>query len=240
MKIKAIIIDDEPLAIDVLKNFSGTIEYMEIAGTFTNPLEAIKFLSENKIDLIFLDIEMPLINGVDLVESLNHRPNVIFTTAFPQYAVEGFNLDAVDYLLKPISYKRFLKAISKVSNTFSNNSDVIIPNQIVINSNENKFIFVKSDYENLKVNIQEIKYIEGLKDYLRINLSNDKFVLTLSNFSSIIEKISNPDFIRVHNSYVVNLNYIKSIQKNRILIGEKRIPISETYKKEFFDKIKLQ
>jgi DNA-binding LytR/AlgR family response regulator len=240
MKINAIIIDDEPLAIDVLKNFSDTIDYLNISKTFTNPVEAIKFLSENKVDLIFLDIEMPMINGVDLVEALNSKPSIIFTTAFPQYAVEGFNLDAVDYLLKPISYKRFLKAINKVSNTFDNNSDIIIPNQIVINSNDNKFIFVKSDYENLKVNIQDIKYIEGLKDYLRINLSNDKFVLTLSNFSSIIDKISNPDFIRVHNSYIVNLNYIKSIQKNRILIGDKRIPISETYKKEFFDKIKLQ
>lgn len=240
MKINAIIIDDEPLAIDVLKNFSDTIDYLNIVKTFTNPVEAIKFLSENKIDLIFLDIEMPMINGVDLVEALNSKPNIIFTTAFPQYAVDGFNLDAVDYLLKPISYKRFLKAINKVSNTFDNNSDIVIPNQIVINSNDNKFIFVKSDYENLKVNIQDIKYIEGLKDYLRINLSNDKFALTLSNFSAIIDKISNPDFIRVHNSYIVNLNYIKSIQKNRILIGDKRIPISETYKKEFFDKIKLQ
>jgi DNA-binding LytR/AlgR family response regulator len=213
MKIKAIIIDDEPLAIDVLVNFSGTIDYLAIEGTFTNPLEAIKFLSEHRIDLIFLDIEMPIINGVDLVEALNSKPKIIFTTAYPQYAVDGFNLDAVDYLLKPISYKRFLKAIHKVSNTFDYNADVIIPNQIVINSKDNKFIFVKSDYENLKVNIQEIKYIEGLKDYLRINLTNDKFVLTLSNFSSIIEKISNPDFIRVHNSYIVNLNYIKSIQK---------------------------
>jgi DNA-binding LytR/AlgR family response regulator len=240
MKVKAIIIDDEPLAIDVLKNFSNTIDYIEIAGTFTNPLEAINFLSENRIDLVFLDIEMPMINGVDFVESLNSKPNIIFTTAFPQYAVDGFNLDAVDYLLKPISYKRFLKAINKISNTTNSSTDLVQVNQVVTNSNENKFIFVKSDYENLKVNIQEIKYIEGLKDYLKLNLSNDKYVLTLSNFATITEKISSPDFIRVHNSYIVNVNYINSIQKNRILIGDKRIPISETYKKEFFDKIKLQ
>jgi DNA-binding LytR/AlgR family response regulator len=239
MKINAIIIDDEPLAIDVLKNFSATIDYLEIMGTFTNPLEAIKFLSENNIELIFLDIEMPMINGVDFVESLNSKPKIIFTTAYPQYAVDGFNLDAVDYLLKPISYKRFLKAINKISSTLFSPEEVSTPNNIIINSNDSKFIFVKSDYENLKVNIQEIKYIEGLKDYLRINLSNDNFVLTLSNFSSIMDKIGNPDFIRVHNSFIVNINYIKSIQKNRILIGDKRIPISETYKKEFFDKIKL-
>ena len=240
MKIKAIIIDDEPLAIDILKKYSDTIDYIAIEGTFTNPLEAVKFLSENNIDLIFLDIEMPMINGVDLVESLNSKPKIIFTTAYPQYAVDGFNLDAVDYLLKPISYKRFLRAINKASNTLFSQEEIPTPNNIIINSNENKFIFVKSDYENLKVNIQEIKYIEGLKDYLRINLSNDKFVITLSNFSSIMDKIANPEFIRVHNSFIVNVNYIKSIQKNRILIGDKRIPISETYKKEFFNRIKLQ
>lgn len=240
MKIKTIIIDDEPLAIDILKKYSETIDYINIVGTFTNPLTAIKFLSENRIDLIFLDIEMPLINGIDLVDTINSKPNVIFTTAFPQYAIDGFNLDAIDYLLKPISYKRFLKAISKVPNQIDSGFDFNQKNQIVVVNSENKFIFVKSDYENLKINIQDIKYIEGLKDYLKINLTNNKFVLTLSNFSSLMEKISNADFVRVHNSYVVNLNYIKSIQKNRILIDEKRIPISETYKKNLFEKIKLQ
>ncbi|WP_395632502.1 LytR/AlgR family response regulator transcription factor [Flavobacterium sp.] len=242
MKIKAIIIDDEPLAIDVLKKFSETIDYIRIEGTFTNPLDAIKYLTENTVDLVFLDIEMPIINGVDLVEALNHKPNIIFTTAFPQYAVEGFNLDAVDYLLKPISYKRFLKAINKLSNN-TKPIEESLPNTNyipAINTNENKFIFVKSDYENLKINVHEIKFIEGLKDYLKINLSNDKFVLTLSNFATLLDKIANDDFIRVHNSYVVNLNFIKSIQKNRIIIGDKRIPISETYKKDFFEKIKLQ
>ncbi len=182
---------------------------------------------------------MPMINGVDLVESLKTKPNIIFTTAFPQYAVDGFNLDAVDYLLKPISYKRFLKAINKTFNGV-NQKEEINDNPIFVNNSENKFIFVKSDYENIKVTIQDIKYIEGLKDYLKIHLSTNKSILTLSNFSSIIEKIDNQDFIRVHNSYVVNLNYIKSIQKNRILIDTIRIPISETYKKEFFEKIRLQ
>ena len=239
MKIKAIIIDDEPLAIEILKKYSDTIDYLEILGTFTNPLEAIRFISKETIDLIFLDIEMPIINGVDLVESLKTKPNIIFTTAFPQYAVDGFNLDAVDYLLKPISYKRFLKAINKTFNGI-NPKEEINDNPIFVNNNENKFIFVKSDYENIKVTIQDIKYIEGLKDYLKIHLSTGKSILTLSNFSSIIEKIDNQDFIRVHNSYVVNLNYIKSIQKNRILIDTIRIPISETYKKEFFEKIRLQ
>jgi DNA-binding LytR/AlgR family response regulator len=239
MKIKTLIIDDEPLGIDVIKSYASTIDYIEVIATFTNPLEAVKFLSENKIDLIFLDIEMPIINGIDLVDSLNAKPAVIFTTAFPQYAVEGFNLDAVDYLLKPISYKRFLKAINRISKK-SNPEEPVSINVDLPPGFGNKFIFVKSDYENLKININEIKFIEGLKDYLKINLANGKFILTLSNFSAIMGKIDNSDFIRVHNSFVVNINFVKSIQKNRVLIDDKRIPISETYKKAFFEKIKLQ
>jgi len=240
MKMKIIIIDDEPLAIDILVKYAESIDYIEILKTFTNPIEAIKFISDNEVDLIFLDIEMPMLNGVDIVESLNSKPNVIFTTAFPNYAVEGFNLDAIDYLLKPISYKRFLKAISKISQSSNKDNSINPSNQISSFNNENKYIFVKSDYENIKVNVGEIKYIEGLKDYLRINLSNGKFVLTLSNFNNILEKIDNPNFIRIHNSYIINLDFVKSIQKNRVLIDDKRIPISETYKKDFFDKIKLQ
>ncbi|VXB14798.1 DNA-binding response regulator [Flavobacterium sp. 9AF] len=241
MNIKAIIIDDEPLAIEILKKYSDTIDNLDIIQTFTNPIEAIRFIAENPIDLVFLDIEMPMINGVDLVESLSVKPNIIFTTAFPQYAVEGFNLDAVDYLLKPISYKRFLKAINKIYNGSFQHVEEISDNQpIFINNPENKYIFIKSDYENIKITIQDIKYIEGLKDYLKINLADGKSVLTLSNFNNLLEKINNKDFIRVHNSYVVNLQHIKSIQKNRIIIDNLRIPISETYKKDFFEKIKLQ
>jgi DNA-binding LytR/AlgR family response regulator len=237
MKVKVVIIDDEPLAIDVLKNFSMTIDYIEVVEIFTNPLEAVKFLSNNKIDLVFLDIEMPIINGVDLIDSLKNKPSIIFTTAFPQYAVEGFNLDAVDYLLKPISYKRFLKAINKYSKISTETT--LDTYHATSRYQNNKFIFVKSDYENLKINISDVKFVEGLKDYLKINLSDGKFILTLSNFSSLLEKINDENFVRVHNSFVVNINYIKSIQKNRILIDDKRIPITETYKKVFFEKIKL-
>ncbi|OYU80715.1 MAG: DNA-binding response regulator [Flavobacterium sp. BFFFF1] len=239
MRINTVIIDDEPLAIEVLKKFSETTQGIEIVATFTNPVAAIKYLSENKVDLVFLDIEMPLINGVDLVDALNHKPNLIFTTAFPQYAIEGFNLDAVDYLLKPVSYKRFLKAVNKITKTLPEGDGQQPLNYQKKSASEHRFIFVKSDYENLKVNIHEITYIEGLKDYLKINLCNGKYVLTLSNFSSLIQKIDTPDFIRTHNSFIVNLNYVVSIQKNKVLVGDKRIPISETYKKDFFDKVRL-
>ncbi len=239
MKINAIIIDDEPLAIDVLISYAGTIDYLHIMATFTNPVEAIRFLTEHNVDLVFLDIEMPFISGIDLVDSLNTKPDVIFTTAFPQYAVDGFNLDAIDYLLKPVSYKRFLKAVNKISKKEEFQEQQNSKTENFHHGFDHRFIFVKSDYENLKVNINEIKFIEGLKDYLRINLANGKFVLTLSNFNTLLEKIASDDFMRVHNSYVVNINYVKSIQKNRVIIDDKRIPISETYKKPFFDKIGL-
>ncbi|MGC4039865.1 MAG: LytTR family DNA-binding domain-containing protein [Flavobacterium sp.] len=238
MKIKTIIVDDEPLGIDILKNYASTLDYIEVAATFTNPLEAITYLSKKQVDLIFLDIEMPLINGIDLVDSLNTKPAIIFTTAYPQYAIDGFNLDAIDYLLKPISYKRFLKAVNKIPQKQTTVS-TDIP-EMAKPASDNKFIFVKSEYENLKINTDEIKFIEGLKDYLKIHLTNGRFILTLSNFTGIIEKIGNDNFMRVHNSFIVNIACITSIQRNRIIIDDKRIPISDTYKKAFFDKLKLQ
>ncbi|WP_445908836.1 LytR/AlgR family response regulator transcription factor [Yeosuana sp.] len=241
MKAKTIIIDDEPLAIDVVYEYCKTIDFIEVVATFTSAVEALQFLNKNEVDLMFLDIEMPRLNGLDFLQTFNKKIVVIITTAYPDYALDGYENNAIDYLLKPISYKRFLKAISKVSIFFKfkqiSKNDAIFMDNDKLSTN---FIFVKSEYENVKIDLQNIKYIEGLKDYIRINLANGKYVLTLSNFTNILEKINHPNFIRVHNSYIVNLNHIKSIQKNRILIEDKRIPISETYKKDFFEKIKLQ
>ncbi len=239
MKIKTIIIDDEPLAIEVIAEYCNTMDQIEVIGKFSNPVEALAFLSKSDIDLLFLDIEMPLLNGIEFLEATFKKPIIIFTTAYPQYAIDGYNFDAVDYLLKPIPYKRFLKAINKVVDKLSVHPTENVEENLTHSTKKSTFIFIKSDYENLKINIEEIKYIEGLKDYLKIHLTNNKYVLTLSNFQNMLEKIANENFIRVHNSFVVNIESIKSIQKNRIIIEDKRIPISETYKKAFFDKIKL-
>ena len=239
MKIKTIIIDDEPLAIEVIAEYCNTMDQIEVIGKFSNPIEALAFLSKSDIDLLFLDIEMPLLNGIEFLEATFKKPIIIFTTAYPQYAIDGYNFDAVDYLLKPIPYKRFLKAINKVVDKLSVHPTENVEENLTHSTKKSTFIFIKSDYENLKINIEEIKYIEGLKDYLKIHLTNNKYVLTLSNFQNMLEKIANENFIRVHNSFVVNIESIKSIQKNRIIIEDKRIPISETYKKAFFDKIKL-
>lgn len=239
MKIKTIIIDDEPLAIEVIAEYCNTIDQIEVIGKFSNPIEALAFLSKNEVDLLFLDIEMPLLNGIEFLEATFKKPVIIFTTAYPQYAIDGYNFDAVDYLLKPIPYKRYLKAINKVIDKLSFHQTENSNEKLDFSTKKSNFIFIKSDYENLKINIEEIKYIEGLKDYLKIHLINNKYVLTLSNFQNILEKIASENFIRVHNSFVINIESIKSIQKNRIIIDDKRIPISETYKKAFFDKIKL-
>ena len=243
MKIKTIIIDDEPLAIDVIKNYCDSIDDIEVVKCFTNPVEAMGFVSSNAVDLIFLDIEMPLLTGIEFIDTLKTKPLFVFTTAYPQFAVEGFELEANDYLIKPISYKRFLKTVHKLIHSFGQNANVL-PRMFAADSFENsanadRFLFVKSDYESLKIFIDDIVYIEGLKDYLKINLSNGKSVLTLSNFKNLLERLPQNNFLRVHNSYVVNLGYINSVQRNRILIGQQRLPISETYKKQFFDRIKI-
>lgn len=244
MKIKTIIIDDEPLAIDIIKNYCDSIDDIEVIKCFTNPVEAMGFVSLNTVDLIFLDIEMPLLTGIEFIDTLKVKPLFVFTTAYPEFAVEGFELEANDYLIKPISYKRFLKAVNKIIHSFGqnlNNSTRVFPplEPTESNSNGDRFLFVKSDYESLKIFIDDIVYIEGLKDYLKINLSDGKSVLTLSNFKNLLEKLPQNNFLRVHNSYVVNLGYINSIQRNRILIGQQRLPISETYKKQFFERIKI-
>ncbi|MCY1493680.1 Transcriptional regulatory protein YehT [compost metagenome] len=239
MKIRTVILDDEPLAIDVIKNYCDTMPDIELLGCFTNPVEAMKFVTSKTVDLIFLDIEMPLLTGIEFIDTLKIRPQFIFTTAYPQFAIDGFELEALDYLVKPIAYTRFLKSVNKFTYQASKNENKKQPLIVQKQELSDKFLFVKSDYESLKIFIDDIKYIEGLKDYLKINLNSGKSVLTLSNFKNLLEKLPKQNFMRVHNSYIVNLQYINSIQRNRIIIDQKRIPISETYKKLFFERIKL-
>ncbi|AXG75213.1 DNA-binding response regulator [Flavobacterium arcticum] len=235
---KTVIIDDEPLAIDVIKNYCDTISDIEVLNCFTNPVEAMGFINKNSVDLIFIDIEMPLLSGIEFINTLKLKCQFIFTTAYPQFAIDGFELEAADYLIKPISYIRFLKAFNKVNKTTSNQSFTTSPPTFE-SSNNDDFLFIKSEHESIKVFISDIKYIEGLKDYLKVNLSNGKYILTLSNFKNMMGKLPEKSFIRVHNSYIVNLKYITSVQRNRILINESRIPISESYKKSFFERINI-
>lgn len=232
---KCIIIDDEPLALELLEDFVSKIPNLELVSACSNAIEAVSILQNNKIDLIFLDIEMPEFTGIEFIKSLDVKPLFIFTTAYSHYAVEGFNLNAVDYLVKPIPFHRFLKAINRAQELFllkkSENSSSI---KTLGNPD---FIFVKSDYENIKLNFADIKYFEGLKDYIKIFSTSHKPILTLSNFKKIEEKLPKDLFIRVHRSYIVSLKYINSVQRNRILIDGVRIPVGQNYKDEFLKKI---
>ncbi len=235
---KTIIIDDEPLAIDVLVDYCKKMDFIQLEGTFTNPLEAISTIKEKKIDLIFCDIDMPQISGIDFIKSLDNKPMFIFTTAYSQYAVEGFNLNAVDYLVKPIPYNRFIKAVSRAKEILTykkkpvNNN--VFPSHGDVNESQN-YIFVKAEYESIKINLNEIEYIQGLKDYLKVHIAGtNKAILTLMSFKEILDKLPSNQFLRVHKSFVVNVTCIKTVQRNRIVINDIRIPIGESYKANFF------
>ncbi|WP_158847204.1 LytR/AlgR family response regulator transcription factor [Algibacter sp. L1A34] len=231
---KCIIIDDEPLAIDVVESYVQQVGGIEIVAKCTNPLEAITLLNKHQVDLVFLDIEMPNLTGIDLVKAIDNIPQFIFTTAYPEYALDGFNLNATDYLVKPIPFHRFLKAISRAKEKYELENKVIISTPLkegMTPVNVDNFIFVKSEYENIKINIDTIIYLQGLKDYIKIYTSNtQKPVLTLSSFKDILDKLPASKFIRVHKSYVVSIEHIKAIQKSKILVGDIRIPVGETYK----------
>ncbi|WP_423818020.1 response regulator transcription factor [Salinimicrobium sp. TIG7-5_MAKvit] len=241
---KCVIIDDEPLAIEVIESYLQKIGGMEIVAKCTNPLQAIGTLNKHQVDLIFLDIEMPNLTGIDLVKSLDNPPQFIFTTAYPQYALQGFDLNATDYLVKPIPFHRFVKAVSRASEKLESrsqpNSEIIPPAEPDVIQHYDDFIFVRADYENVKIYLNEIRYIEGLKDYIKIHLKGDaKPVLTLSNFKSILEKLPPVKFLRVHRSYVVNVDFITSVQKTRLLLTDTRVPIGDTYKEAVLKRLKL-
>jgi len=234
---KCVIIDDEPLAVDVIESYIQQIGGMEIVAKCHNPLDAIGILKKYEVDLVFLDIEMPNLSGIDLVSVMEKMPQFIFTTAYPQYALEGFNLNATDYMVKPIAFQRFLKGVSRAREKYEleHKSFPNLPtNNIIPSKIGNNFIFVKSEYENIKINVETIKYIEGLKDYIKIyTVDSKKAILTLSSFKSILDKLPSHEFIRVHRSYIVNTKYIKALQKTKlVLVDNIRIPIGETYKEE--------
>nr|WP_315195502.1 LytTR family DNA-binding domain-containing protein [uncultured Flavobacterium sp.] len=236
---KCVIIDDEPLAVDLLVEFVGRVDSLELVTTFTNAIDAISIINQSEIDLIFLDIEMPHFSGIDFINAIEKKPLIIFTTAYSNYAVEGFNLGAVDYLVKPIPFNRFLKAVLRAQQILAPKS-LPIPNQITSAPEiEHDFMFVRAEYENVKINFSDILFIEGLKDYVKIYTSDNKYTLTLISLIKLENLLSSKGFARIHRSYIINIKHIKSIQKNKVLIAEKRIPISESYKTSFFEKINI-
>ncbi|MCX6280761.1 MAG: LytTR family DNA-binding domain-containing protein [Bacteroidetes bacterium] len=220
--IPCIAIDDEPLALEVIKKYAFDTPAISLLATFTDAIQAASWLKFNHADLIFLDIQMPDINGIRFYENLKEKPLVIFTTAFQEYAVTGFDLEALDYLVKPIKYDRFIKAVEKAQKTLEK----------IKSGNEEKgeFIFVKSEYQNIRIPINEIRYIEGLDDYIKIHLEHSpKPLLSLMSLKSFLEKLPTGQFMRVHRSFIVPVKNIRSIHNRFIWLGETKIPVGETY-----------
>ncbi|WP_427872191.1 LytR/AlgR family response regulator transcription factor [Flavobacterium sp. MMS24-S5] len=236
---KCVIIDDEPLAVDLLQDFVKKVEALELVSTFNNAIDAVSFINQNNIDLVFLDIQMPHFSGIDFLNTIEKKPLVIFTTAYSDYAVEGFNLGAVDYLVKPIPFHRFLKAVVRAQQVLQPVANTAIAENNNAPEIEQDFMFVRAEYENVKLNFADILFIEGLKDYVKIYTTDNKFTLTLISLIKLENLLSSKGFARIHRSYIINIKHVKSIQKNKVLISDKRIPISESYKNTFFEKINL-
>ncbi|MFG4002555.1 LytR/AlgR family response regulator transcription factor [Flavobacterium aquidurense] len=237
---KCVIIDDEPLAVELLEDFVRKVDSLELINTFNNAIDAVSFINQNSIDLIFLDIQMPHFSGIDFLNTIEKKPLVIFTTAYSDYAVEGFNLGAVDYLVKPIPFHRFLKSVVRAQQVLNPSTNIqAISESTTAPELEQDFMFVRAEYENVKMNFADILFIEGLKDYVKIYTTDNKFTLTLISLIKLENLLSSKGFSRIHRSYIINIKHVKSIQKNKVLISDKRIPISESYKNTFFEKINL-
>ena len=226
MKINCIVIEDEPLALERTKNYALKLPYLNLVSVFDNGMEALMYLKANKVDLIFLDINMDGFSGIQLLEAAKLNCEVIITTAYQEYALKGYDLNVTDYLLKPFTFERFIQATEKAQNNLlKKNSDT-----------ENYFIFIKTEYRLQKVFLNEIYYIEGMRDYRRIHLP-DKRIMTLQTFKEFEQQISSNILCRVHKSFMVSLQKIESVERDRIKIKEAYIPISETYKAIFYKQI---
>ncbi|MEI7829906.1 MAG: LytTR family DNA-binding domain-containing protein [Prolixibacteraceae bacterium] len=230
MKITCIAIDDEPLAVKKIAGYIQKIPFLELVAECRSAFEAMEILRNNKIQLMFIDINMPDFNGMEFVKSLTEKPYIVFTTAYSEYAVEGFQVEAVDYLLKPISFSNLLKAANKVKELVELKS-AILPESVKSTANH---LFVKSEYKLVRIELDDIKYIESQHEYIKIHLTNSAPVLTQLSLKAIEEQLSPEKFMRVHRSFIVQLNKISVIDRNRIVFdGKVYIPVSDQYKEKF-------
>lgn len=225
--ITAIAIDDEPPALKVVESFCSRVDFIDLQKTFTNPQEALKHLDKFPADLLFLDIRMPSVTGIEFAKRVPKDLMVIFTTAFSEYAVEGFNLNAVDYLLKPFTFERFMQAVNKANDYYK----FLRQYEPAIQ----QYFFVRADYSLVKIMHDEILYIEGLDDYLRIFLSGRKPVIARMTMKTMLEKLPADHFIRVHRSFIVPIARIEKVRNKTIYIDDKNIPIGNSYEKAFFE-----
>jgi two-component system LytT family response regulator len=237
--IRCLIVDDEPLALHILEDYMSKIPFLQLIKATTNPIEALTLVQEGNVDLVFLDVQMPELTGIQFLRIANGKAKVILTTAYPQYALEGYELDVIDYLLKPIAFDRFFKSVQKAQAilnppTASGVKPVQAeqpqqPQQSLLSD----FIFVKTEHKIQKVYLNDILFIEGLKDYISIFTAAER-IITLQNMKKMEDALPAKHFIRVHKSYIVSINKIDSIERSRIFIADKIIPVGDTYREEFF------
>jgi two-component system LytT family response regulator len=230
MNIRCIAIDDEPLAVKKIAGYIQKVPFLELVAECRSAAEAMSIMDTTNVQLLFIDINMPDISGMEFVKSLANKPYIVFTTAYSEYAVEGFQVDAVDYLLKPITFSNFLKAANKVKNLveLTTNSQ---PESIRANAD---YLFVKSDYKLIRINLHDIRYIESMHEYIKIHLVNDKPIMTMLSMKAIEENLPSDRFMRVHRSFIVNLSKVSVVERSRIVFdGNIYIPVSDQYKSKF-------
>ncbi len=239
MIIKCAIVDDEPLAVELLASYVTKIPFLELCGKYNNATDALHGIGQTPVDLLFLDIQMPELNGLELSKMVPETTRIVFTTAFDQYAVEGFRVNALDYLLKPISYADFLEASNKALQWFQlvqQSEQQPVNTAAAATEDGPRSIFVKSEYKLLQINLDDIRYIEGLKDYVKIYTEQSSHpILSLMNMKAIEQMLPTSRFIRVHRSFIVQKSKIREIERNRIVFGDVYIPIGDSYKQAFQD-----
>lgn len=228
MSINCIVIDDELPAIQQMEDYISRVPFLKLLKSFNNAIEPITFLQNNAVDVIFLDIEMEGFTGLQLIKTLQIKPKIILTTAYDQYAIKAFDLNVSDYLLKPISFERFIQSIDKVFDFFSNDKQIESQGP----QYKRDYFFVKTEFRMQRIDFDDILYVEGMKEYLRIHTTTER-IMTLQSFKNLEEALPSSNFIRVHKSYLVAINKIKSVERNRISIADTLIPISDTYKESF-------
>lgn len=228
MKLNCIIIEDEPLARNLLSDYVKKVPSLNLVQAFGNPLEALEVLRTQPVDILFLDVQMPQLTGISLLKVLQHKPMVILTTAYSEYALEGYELDVADYLLKPVTFERFLKSVDKVSQRLTESR----PTSIIETQAMPDYVFVKDGTKSVKVMLDEILFVEGLKDYVTIHTMQQK-ITTLQRMKTLEEQLPADKFIRIHNSYIVAVQAIDVVHKNEVQIGASSLPIGDTYRKSF-------
>ncbi len=233
MKIKCLIVDDEPLAIEIIESYVNKLDYMEVVATCSNALKAFELIQSKEVDLIFLDIQMPKLTGIDFVKALKKPPNIILTTAYRDYALESYELDVVDYLLKPISFERFLVAIQKINGAEPSS---VSQKTINLSKNEDSYIYLKADKKMVKVKLDDILYIESLKDYIRVR-TKEKDVVSHQKISYLEEKLPEEFFMRIHRSFIVSINKIISYSASAIEVPNHELPIGRMYKNQVLEKL---